>query len=102
MKAQPMSASPATTIDLRQIEPSARHPLIFSNYAALLPGQALEIINDHDPAPLNAQFQVRSPGLFSWNYLEQGPQVWRVQIGKTAGADSAASSSCCSGGACCG
>lgn len=97
-----MSAPLATTIDLRQIEPFARHTLIFSSYAALLPGQALEIINDHDPAPLNAQFQIRSPGLFSWNYLEEGPQVWRVQIGKTAGETSAASSSCCSGGACCG
>jgi uncharacterized protein (DUF2249 family) len=97
-----MSAPLATTIDLRQIEPFARHTLIFSSYAALLPGQALEIINDHDPAPLNAQFQIRSPGLFSWNYVEEGPQVWRVQIGKTAGEASAASSSCCSGGACCG
>lgn len=102
MKAQYMSAPLATTIDLRQIEPFARHTLIFSSYAALLPGQALEIINDHDPAPLNAQFQVRSPGMFSWNYVEEGPQVWRVQIGKTADAASAASSSCCSGGACCG
>lgn len=97
-----MSVPLATTIDLRQIEPSARHTLILSSYAALLPGQALEIINDHDPAPLNAQFQVRSPGMFSWNYVEQGPQVWRVQIGKTAGEASAASGSCCSGGACCG
>ncbi len=97
-----MSAPLATTIDLRQIEPFARHTLIFSSYAALLPGQALEIINDHDPAPLNAQFQIRSPGLFSWNCVEEGPQVWRVRIGKTAGEASAASSSCCSGGACCG
>lgn len=97
-----MSAPLATTIDLRQIEPFARHTLIFSSYAALLPGQALEIINDHDPAPLNAQLQVRSPGLFSWNYVEEGPQVWRVRIGKAADEASAASSSCCSGGACCG
>ncbi|WP_296448383.1 DUF2249 domain-containing protein [Rhodoferax sp. UBA5149] len=97
-----MSASFATTLDLRQIAPPARHPLIFNSFAALLPGQTLELINDHDPQPLNAQFQMRSPGLFSWSYLEQGPQVWRVQIGKSAGAASAASGSCCSGGACCG
>ena len=97
-----MSVSIATIIDLRQIEPYARHTEIFSSYAALLPGQALEIINDHDPAPLNAQFQVRSPGMFSWNYIEQGPQVWRVQIGKKAGEARAASGSCCSGGSCCG
>ena len=95
-----MSTALATTIDLRQIEPYARHAMIFSSYAALLPGQALELVNDHDPAPLNAQFKLRAPGQFSWNYLEQGPQVWRVQIGKTAAPQPAKSGACCSGGGC--
>lgn len=94
-----MTESLASTIDLRQVAPPARHSLIFSTFAALLPGQTLELINDHDPQPLNEQFQIRSPGLFSWSYLEQGPQVWRVQIGKSAKTPSA-SGSCCSGGAC--
>lgn len=97
-----MPAPFANTLDLRQIAPPERHALIFSHFAALLPGQTLELINDHDPAPLNAQFQRRSPGLFNWTYLEQGPQLWRVEIGKSAAASSAASGSCCSGGACCG
>nr|MDP2191621.1 DUF2249 domain-containing protein [Rhodoferax sp.] len=97
-----MSASFSSTIDLRQIAPPARHSLIFSSFAALLPGQTLELINDHDPQPLNDQFQIRSPGLFSWSYLEKGPQVWRVQISKSTKATSAASGNCCSGGACCG
>lgn len=97
-----MSDSTTNTIDLRQIAPPARHALIFSRFEALQPGQALELINDHDPQPLNAQFQLRSPGLFSWSYLEQGPQVWRVAIGKSAKAASVSSGSCCSGGACCG
>jgi uncharacterized protein (DUF2249 family) len=93
-----MSAPLASTPDLRQIAPPQRHSLIFSSFAALLPGQALELINDHDPQPLNAQFQLRSSGLFSWSYLEKGPQVWRVQIGKSAKAASAASGGCCGGG----
>ena len=98
-----MSASFATTIDLRRVAPPARHSLIFSSFSDLLPGQSLELINDHDPQPLNEQFQMRSPGIFSWSYLEKGPQVWRVQIGKNAAsAVSGASDSCCSGGACCG
>jgi uncharacterized protein (DUF2249 family) len=73
--------------------------LIFSAFESLLPGQSLELVNDHDPMPLHAQFEMRSPGQFSWNYLEQGPQVWRVEIGKSA---KAAAGGCCSGGACCG
>ena len=97
-----MSASSANSIDLRQIAPPQRHSLIFSSFEALLPGQTLELVNDHDPQPLNAQFELRSPGMFSWSYLEKGPQVWRVQIGKSAKAANAASGNCCSGGACCG
>ena len=96
-----MNASTAAALDLRQIAPPQRHALIFSAFEALLPGQTLELVNDHDPQPLNEQFQQRSPGQFSWSYLEQGPQVWRVQIGKSAKAANA-SGGCCSGGACCG
>ncbi len=98
-----MSASFASTLDLRQIAPAQRSSLLSSHCAALLPGQTLELINDHDPETLNAQLALRAPGLFSWHYLEQGPQLWRVEIGHSAGAaSSAASGSCCSGGACCG
>lgn len=94
-----MSAHFASALDLRQIPPPQRHALIFSTFEALLPGQALELTNDHDPQPLNDQFHMRSPGQFSWNYLEQGPQVWRVAISKKV---KAAAGGCCSGGACCG
>lgn len=96
-----MSAS-TRALDLRQIAPPQRHSLIFSAFETLLPGQSLELVNDHDPQPLHAQFQTRSPGQFSWSYLEQGPQVWRVEIGKSAKAASVTSGGCCSGGACCG
>ena len=89
-----MSVSPA--LDLRQIAPHQRHSLIFGTFADLLPGQSLELVNDHDPQPLKHQFQLRSPGEFNWTYLDQGPQVWRVQIGKTA----KLKGSCCGG--CCG
>lgn len=97
-----MSLTSAAILDLRQIAPPERHALIFNSFANLLPGQALELINDHDPQPLNAQFQMRASGQFSWGYLEQGPAVWRVQIGKKAPAASNAAGGCCSGGACCG
>ena len=91
-----MSATTVSTLDLRQIAPPQRHAMIFSTFEALQPGQALELVNDHNPQPLNEQFQMRSPGQFSWTALEQGPEVWRVQIGKKA----KAASSCCGG--CCG
>lgn len=92
-----------TTIDVRQIPPRERHPLIFSQFDALQPGQALQLVNDHDPQPLRFQFQQRSNGQFEWSYLQSGPDLWRVQISKVAAGNNAdAGDSCCSGGACCG
>ncbi len=97
------SAAPACAIDLRAIAPRERHALIFARFDALQPGQALELVNDHDPRPLRVQFDERAFGRYDWHYLETGPASWRVLIGKTAvPAGSAVSDSCCSGGACCG
>lgn len=98
-----MSSLFVSTIDVRQIPPRDRHPLIFSSFEALQPGQALQLVNDHDPKPLHAQFEDRCAGAFEWTYLQAGPALWRVQIGKpAASAVPVAADSCCSGGACCG
>lgn len=96
-----MSTDIANTIDVRTIPPRDRHPLIFSQFDALQPGDALQLVNDHDPRPLYYQFQDRHAGQFDWTYLQAGPDLWRVQIGKTAMAkEDASAGSCCSGGAC--
>lgn len=71
-------------LDVRTIPPRQRHPLIFETFDALAPGEAFELVNDHDPKPLYYQFQAERPGLLEWEYLEQGPETWRVRIGKTA------------------
>jgi uncharacterized protein (DUF2249 family) len=96
-----MSTEFASTIDVREISPRERHPLIFDAFNALQPGQSLQLVNDHDPRPLQAQFESLAKGLFSWSYLEAGPALWRIQIGKLAGTVPApAAGSCCGG--CCG
>jgi len=73
------------TIDVRQIPPPQRHPLIFNTFAALKVGESFRLINDHDPKPLFYQFKYEYEGLFTWDYIERGPEVWQVNIGKTAG-----------------
>jgi len=70
------------TIDVRHIIPRERHPLIFSTFDHLDAGEALLLVNDHDPKPLFYQFQAESKGGFTWDYLETGPNVWQVRIGK--------------------
>lgn len=71
-------------IDVRVIPPPQRHALIFQTFEALGPGEAFELVNDHDPKPLYYQFAAERAGEFTWDYLENGPQVWRVRIGKPA------------------
>ena len=86
-----MSNTPVkTTIDVRPIVPRERHPLIFGSFDKLQPGEALLLVNDHDPKPLFYQFQAESKGEFTWDYLETGPEVWQVRIGKPVPEGSAA------------
>jgi uncharacterized protein (DUF2249 family) len=70
------------TVDVRQVPPPERHPLIFQSFEALQPGESFTLVNDHDPKPLFYQFKFEREGQFSWDYLEQGPLIWQVRIGK--------------------
>ena len=69
-------------LDVRAIPPPQKHPTILSRFDALQPGQSFTLVNDHDPKPLYYQFNAEQPGRFEWEYLESGPSVWRVRIGK--------------------
>lgn len=85
----------ASRIDVRTIPPRERHPLIFSTFDGLAPGQSLELLNDHDPAPLYHQFNARASGQFSWDYLERGPVTWRVAITRVKPATHETNGQCC-------
>ncbi len=69
-------------LDVRSIVPRERHPRIFGAFDRLAPGESFELLNDHDPRPLYYQLMADRPGLLTWDYLEQGPLVWRVKIGR--------------------
>ena len=90
----------ATRIDVRTIAPRDRHPLIFSTFSGLAAGQALELVNDHDPRPLYYQFNAQMPGQFTWDYLENGPDLWRVAITRTQDGPTADGAGSCCGGGC--
>ena len=94
-----MLPTQSSVIDVREIAPRERHAFIFGRFDALLPGEALQLVNDHDPQPLRHQFEARSAGEFKWAYLQQGPDLWRVLISKSE-PTAASQDSCCSGGAC--
>jgi uncharacterized protein (DUF2249 family) len=71
-------------LDVRVIPPREKHPAIFRTFDELAPGESFVLVNDHDPFPLRYQFQAERTGAFTWEYLEQGPTVWRVEIGRVA------------------
>jgi uncharacterized protein (DUF2249 family) len=69
-------------LDVTVIPPKERHPLIFTTFDGLKEGEAFVLMNDHDPKPLYYSFLHEREGLFAWEYLEQGPTVWKVRIEK--------------------
>ncbi|HET9185942.1 MAG TPA: DUF2249 domain-containing protein [Solirubrobacterales bacterium] len=71
-------------LDVRKEPPARRHELIFETYTKLGAGEGFVLVNDHDPKPLQYQFEAEHAGEFTWEYLEEGPTVWRVRIGRPA------------------
>ena len=98
-----MSALPAdpVSLDVRPLPRPQRHVLILRQFDALGPGEAFELVNDHDPLGLLHQFHQLLPGLFTWDYLETGPEAWRVLIGRVGAYEPAAAHSA-QGGCTCG
>ncbi|HET6567523.1 MAG TPA: DUF2249 domain-containing protein [Rhodothermales bacterium] len=69
-------------LDVRVIPPRQKHPAIFAAFDALETGDHFVLVNDHDPVPLRHQFNFERAGQTGWDYLEQGPELWRVKISK--------------------
>jgi uncharacterized protein (DUF2249 family) len=72
-------------VDVRAEPPARRREVILDTYARLAPGEGYVLVNDQDPKPLGYQFEAEHPGEFTWTYLEEGPEVWRVRIGRASG-----------------
>lgn len=72
---------------MRQIHAAAATPTIFQTFDGLTLGQSFILINDHDPKPLYYQFLHEREGQFGWEYQEEGPETWRIQISRTTGAN---------------
>ena len=68
--------------DVRPHHPAKRHDMVFDAFDELEAGEAFEFTNDHDPKPLYYQIEAESQQRFDWEYLEDGPEVWRVKVTK--------------------
>jgi len=66
--------------DLRPFPPAERHEMFYRAFADIKTGEAFEFINDHDPKPLYYQMEAESKEPFRWEYLQKGPEEWKVRV----------------------
>ena len=80
--AQATTSTTGPEVDVRTLVPMQRHHKIFQLVNELAVGASFVLVNDHDPKPLYYQLEAEYPHQFFWNYLQQGPDVWKVHIGR--------------------
>ena len=69
-------------VDVREISPGVRHTVIHQLFGNLNAEQTLQLIVDHDPCRLKLQLEARHGSHVGWDYLEHGPDIWRVRISR--------------------
>jgi regulator of cell morphogenesis and NO signaling len=78
------------TLVIPELQPARKHPTVFEKFDALKTGEAFLLINDHDPIPLFYEMKAERGNVFEWIKLEEGPEVWKVEIRKTGEAKNTA------------
>lgn len=71
-------------LDVRPLRKPDKHPTIFQTYDALSVGESFVLVNNHDPKHLHDEFDTDHPRSYGWEYLDKGPDAWRVRISKLA------------------
>lgn len=74
--------SVVTEFDMRPYPPTERHEMFYKAFADIKAGEAFEFLNDHDPKPLYYQMEAESSDPFKWEYIDKGPEVWKVRVVK--------------------
>lgn len=77
------NATELPELDARVIPHAIRHATIFGALDGVAPGGGLVLIAPHDPLPLLTQLEQRAPGDFAIEYLERGPDSWRLSMVRT-------------------
>jgi uncharacterized protein (DUF2249 family) len=65
-------------LDARAVPHAIRHATVFGALDAIRPGSGMILLAPHDPKPLLAQIERRSPGVFTVDYLVRGPENWQL------------------------
>ncbi len=71
-----------STVDLRPLEPRARHDVVFSKIQSLEGGGAVTVVNDHNPKPLFYQIDALWPGAYSCTINQVDERTFTMEIVK--------------------
>lgn len=71
-------------LDARTVPHAIRHATIFGALDAVPAGGGLVLVAPHDPVPLLGQLEGRAPGAFAVDYLQRGPDAWRLRFTRVA------------------
>ena len=67
-------------LDARQVPHAIRHATVFGALDSVQPGGGLVLVAPHDPLPLLAQIDQRYSGAFDVEYVQRGPDAWRLNL----------------------
>nr|WP_256127667.1 DUF2249 domain-containing protein [Arthrobacter sp. SDTb3-6] len=67
-------------LDTRVIPHAIRHATIFGALEGLSSGKGILLIANHNPLPLLAQLEQRAAGKFAVDYVENGPETWKLSM----------------------
>lgn len=74
----------STVVDTRQAGGRSCAQLANAAFDDLTVGAGFELRADHDPTPLRYMLDAERPGQLGWKPLEDGPELWRVEVTRTA------------------
>lgn len=67
-------------LDTRVIPHAIRHATIFGALDGLATGRGILLVANHNPLPLLAQLEQRAAGQFDVEYVEEGPETFRLSL----------------------
>ena len=77
--------SSTVALDVRPVAPKDRYERIMAAYEELAVGAVMELVVDHDPKCMYYTLKAtRGDAAFQFDYLEDGPETWRVLVRKLA------------------
>ncbi len=78
------STAGAPELDARGIPHAIRHATVLGALDAVVVGEGMVLVAPHDPLPLLKQVERTWPGVFAVEYLQRGPEDWRLLLTRSA------------------